>query len=127
MLTSSGKDVVMPEAEVNFTLDSVTLAKVRKASGVLGHSELSISNTQGAVRLSITDISNATSNLFSIDVEGTYPEGVDFNFIMNVNNLKVIDEDFHVAISSKLISQFTSTQSDIEYFIALEKSSTYGA
>ena len=30
MLTSSGKDVVMPEAEVNFTLDSVTLAKVRK-------------------------------------------------------------------------------------------------
>ena len=44
---------------------------------------------------------------------------------MNVNNLKVIDEDFHVAISSKLISQFTSTQSDIEYFIALEKSSTY--
>ena len=45
---------------------------------------------------------------------------------MNVNNLKVIDEDFHVAISSKLISQFTSTQSDIEYFIALEKSSTYG-
>ena len=127
MLTSSGKDVVMPEAEVNFTLDSDTLARVRKAAGVLGHSELSISNTQGAVRLSIADISNATSNLFSIDVEGTYPEGVDFNFIMNVNNLKVIDEDFHVAISSKLISQFTSTQSDIEYFIALEKSSTYGA
>ena len=117
----------MPEAEVNFTLDSDTLARVRKAAGVLGHSELSISNTQGAVRLSIADISNATSNLFSIDVEGTYPEGVDFNFIMNVNNLKVIDEDFHVAISSKLISQFTSTQSDIEYFIALEKSSTYGA
>lgn len=127
MLTSSGKDVTMPEAEVNFTLDNVTLAKVRKASGVLGHSELSISDTQGAVRLSITDSQNATSNLFSIDVEGAYPEGAKFNFIMNVNNLKVIDEDFHVAISSKLISQFTSTQSDIEYFIALEKSSTYGA
>lgn len=127
MLTSSGKDVVMPEAEVNFTLDSDTLSKVRKASGVLGHSELSISDTQGAVRLSITDSQNATSNLFSIDVEGSYPEGAKFNFIMNVNNLKVIDEDFHVAISSKLISQFTSTQSDIEYFIALEKSSTYGA
>ena len=125
--TSAASVVVMPEAEVNFTLDSDTLARVRKAAGVLGHSELSISNTQGAVRLSIADISNATSNLFSIDVEGTYPEGVNFNFIMNVNNLKVIDEDFHVAISSKLISQFTSTQSDIEYFIALEKSSTYGA
>ena len=34
MLTSSAKDVVMPEAEVNFTLDSDTLARVRKTTGV---------------------------------------------------------------------------------------------
>jgi hypothetical protein len=45
---------------------------------------------------------------------------------MNVSNLKVINEDFEVGISKKLISQFTSKQSTIEYFIALEKSSTYG-
>ena len=45
---------------------------------------------------------------------------------MNVGNLKVVNEDFDVGISSKLISQFTSKQSSIEYFIALEKSSTYG-
>ena len=44
---------------------------------------------------------------------------------MNVNNLKIVDEDFDVQISSKLISRFTSKQSDIEYYIALEKSSTY--
>ena len=46
---------------------------------------------------------------------------------MNVGNLKVVNEDFEVSISSKLISQFKSKQSAIEYFIALEKSSTYGA
>jgi len=126
MLTSSNKDVTMPDAEVTFVLDSDTLNKIRRAAGALGHNEISISNTQGAVRVSVIDSDNATSNVFSIDVEGSYPEGVNFKFIMNVNNLKVVSEDFDVQISSKLISRFTSRQSDIEYYIALEKSSTYG-
>ena len=126
MLTSSNKDVTMPDAEVTFVLDSDTLNKIRRAAGALGHNEISISNTRGAVRVSVIDSDNATSNVFSIDVEGSYPEGVNFKFIMNVNNLKVVSEDFDVQISSKLISRFTSRQSDIEYYIALEKSSTYG-
>ena len=126
MLTSPGKDINMPEADVKFTLDTDTLGKVKRAAAALGHDEISIAPTQGAIRLSVVDSKDATSNTFSIDVEGTYPEGVDFNFIMNVSNLKVINEDFEVGISKKLISQFTSKQSTIEYFIALEKSSTYG-
>ena len=127
MLTSPGKDINMPEADVKFSLDTDTLGKVKRAAAALGHDEISISPTTGAVRLSVIDSKDSTSNAFSIDVEGTYPEGVDFNFIMNVSNLKVVNEDFEVGISSKLISQFTSKQSAIEYFIALEKSSTYGA
>lgn len=127
MLTSPGKDIVMPDAEVNFVLDTDTLGKVKRAAAALGHDEISITPTTGAVRLSVIDSKDATSNAFSIDVEGEYPEGVDFNFIMNVSNLKVINEDFAVGISKKLISQFKSQQSAIEYYIALEKSSTYGA
>jgi len=127
MLTSPGKNITMPESEVNFVLDTDTLGKVKRAAAALGHDEISITPVTGAVRLSVIDSKDATSNAFSIDVEGTYPEGVDFNFIMNVGNLKVVNEDFEVSISSKLISQFTSKQSTIEYFIALEKSSTYGA
>jgi hypothetical protein len=44
-----------------------------------------------------------------------------------VNNIKVVSEDYDVEISSKLISHFKGKQSTIEYFIAVEKSSTYGA
>lgn len=127
MLTSPGKDINMPDAEVKFTLDTDTLSKVKRAAAALGHDEISITPVTGAVRLSVVDTKDSTSNAFSIDVEGDYPEGVDFNFILNVGNLKVINEDFEVEISSKLISHFTSKQSAIEYFIALEKSSTYGA
>lgn len=126
MLTAPGKDIVMPEAEVRFILDTDTLSRVRKASAALGHNEMTISPSNGAVRLSVVDNADSTSNAFSIDVEGEYPEGVDFNFVVNVNNIKVINEDFEVGVSSKLISHWNSQQSAIEYFIALEKSSTYG-
>lgn len=127
MLTSPGKDIVMPEAEVNFVIDTDTLNRIKKAAAVLGHNEVSITSNNGAVTLSVIDSKDSTSNAFSIDVEGDYPEGVDFNFVLNVNNIKVVNEDFAVSISSKLISRWKSQQSAIEYFIALEKSSTYGA
>jgi hypothetical protein len=127
MLTSPGKDINMPNAEVKFTLDTDTLSKVKRAAAAQGHEEISIRPTTGAIVLSVLDSKDATSNAFSIEVEGNYPEDVDFNFILNVSNLKVVNEDFEVEISSKLISHFTSKQSTTEYYIALEKSSTYGA
>lgn len=127
MLTSPGKDINMPDAEVKFTLDTDTLGKVKRAAAALGHENISITPATGAVCLTVTDTEDRTSNTFSIEVEGTYPEGVDFNFVLNVGNVKVINEDYDVEVSSKLISKFTSKQSPTEYFIALEKSSTYGA
>jgi hypothetical protein len=126
MLTVPQKEIIMPETEVNFVLDTATLSKLKRAASALGHGEISISPSGGSVRLSVVDTTDPTSNTLSIDVEGDYDEGTTFNFILNVNNLKIVNEDFEVGISSKLISNFKSQQSAIEYFIALEKTSTYG-
>lgn len=126
MLTSPSKDIVMPETEVNFVLDSETMSRIKRAASTLNHNEISIRPSNGAISIQVVDNKDATSNAFSITVDGSYEEGVDFNFVLNVNNLKTVNEDFEVGISKKLISRFNSQQSDIEYYIALEKSSTYG-
>ena len=55
MLTSPGKTINMPEAEVNFVLDTDTLSKVKRAAAALGHDEISITPTTGAIRLSVID------------------------------------------------------------------------
>jgi hypothetical protein len=128
MLSTPSKDVVMPEAEVKFVLDIDTLNRLKRAASVLGHHEISITPDGGNVKLTVTDKDDATSNnFFTYCGDCEFEEGVDFNFILNVNNLKVLNEDYQVNISSKLISNFVSLQSPIEYFIALEKTSTYGA
>ena len=125
-LTSPQKDITMPEADVSFTLDNDTLNKLKRAASTLGHSEVSISGKDGVLSLSVVDSQNMTSNAFSIDVDGTYPEDAVFNFILSINNLKMLPGEYEVQISSKLISQFSRKDSNLKYWIALEKSSTFG-
>jgi hypothetical protein len=127
LLTAPSKDIIMPESEVKFTLDNDTLNRIKRAAQTLGHTQISITPSNGAIQISVVDSKDSTCNTFSIDVDGSYPAGVDFNLILNVSNLKIVNEDFDVSISKKLITRFSSKQSEIEYFIALEKSSTYGA
>ena len=126
MLTSPSKPIVMPETDVSFTLDNNTLANLKRAASALGHSEVSItSNGSGVVTLTVLDNENSTSNSYSIDVDGQFTEEK-FNFILNIGNLKLIPGDYKVNISSKLISEFVNLENDLKYWLALEKTSTYG-
>ena len=47
------------------------------------------------------------------------------NFKME--NLKVLDDDYTVYVSSKGISHFVAKNKGVEYFIALEPDSKYGS
>lgn len=38
----------------------------------------------------------------------------------------MISDDYQVKISSKLISEFSNSSDNLKYWVALEKSSTYG-
>lgn len=126
MLTTPSKALSMPSSEVKFNLDQNTLNNLKRAASALGHNEVSITGANGVITLSVIDSENNTSNAYSIDVVGDY-EIEDFNFILNIANLKMIPANYQVEISSKLISQFTSTNLDkeLKYWVALEKTSTY--
>lgn len=125
MLTVPTKDINMPDCEVSFLLDRDTLSRVKRASSVLGHTEMSLSVVEDVLRLSVIDQNDKTSNVYSIDVEGEYKDP-NFNFVFNISNLKVVEGDYRVDISSKLISHFVNVTNGIQYWVALEKTSTYG-
>ena len=125
-LTAPSKDITMPEAEVTFKLESAVLDKIKRAASTLGHSEVSITDSGGSINISVVDTKNPTSNVFSIDIAGEYPEDTKFNFILNISNLKIIPDDYEVKMSSKLITQFFNPRMKVSYWIALEKSSTFG-
>ena len=88
--------------------------------------ELLIKANDGILSLSIVENQNSTSNAFSIDIDGEFKQDAVFNFIIDISNLKILPGDYDVEISSKLITQFSHKELSVKYWIALEKSSTYG-
>ena len=122
-LTTPSKDITMPVTDVSFEMTNDTLNKLKRAASTLGHDEVSISSKDNIINMSVVDSKNSTSNTYSIDIDGEFPEGATFNFIMSIANLKILPGDYKVDISSKLITQWSHKELNVKYWIALEKSS----
>ena len=75
------------------------------------------------IRIAAIDTKNPTADGFDIVLSAT----TDKNFLMviKVENLKLLQADYTVSLSSKGLAHFKSDK--VQYFIAIEKNSTFGA
>tara|TARA_X000001316_G_C922397_1_gene37675 strand:+ start:3310 stop:3984 length:675 start_codon:yes stop_codon:yes gene_type:complete len=125
VVTTPSKSITMPETEVSFNLKSSDLTKLKRAAGVIGAPDMSLTQQGQDVMLSVCDKKNDTANTYSLDVDTNGTNSDNYRFYFKVENLKLIDGDYTVAVSSKNISHFKNGQ--VEYWIALEPDSTYEA
>jgi hypothetical protein len=116
------KEINLPSEDVHFQLDSISLEKLLKAAAVYQLPDLSVIGGSGVVKLVVRDKKNDTSNEFAIVVGETDKE---FAFNFKVENIKIIPGAYDVVVSSKLLSQFTNTNYNLKYYIALEPDSTF--
>jgi hypothetical protein len=124
VVTSPSKTITMPSKEVSFTLNGENLNKLKRAAGVIQAPDLVLEKKDADVFLTVKDKKNDTANTFSVDVDTT-TEGSNFKFYYKVENLKVMEGNYDVEISSKNISHLKSTNKDVEYWVALEPESSY--
>jgi hypothetical protein len=123
VIVSPTKEVNMPEAEVTFSLSSTNYKELLKMAAILKSPDLALIGTKGGdIVLKVCDKKNDTSNSFDIVVgQGAT---ADYTFYFKVENMKMLDGDYDVAVSSKSISHFKHTKLPVEYWIALEPDST---
>ena len=124
ILTTPDKEITMPTSEVNIVLTEEILSKTKKAASVLGHLDVAIIGTDDSISIKILDTKDSSANTFETDL-GPNTTGHKFSFVMNISNMKIIDGEYDVQISSKLISKWTNKTKPVSYFIALEKSSQF--
>jgi|TARA_B110000211_G_scaffold204880_1_gene238789 hypothetical protein len=124
VVTSPSKTITMPSKEVSFTLNGENLNKLKRAAGVIQAPDLVLEKKDADVFLTVKDKKNDTANTFSVDVDTT-TEGSNFKFYYKVENLKVMEGNYDVEISSKNISHLKSTNKAVEYWVALEPESSY--
>ena len=116
------KEINLPTQEVCFQLESTSLDKLVKAASVYQLPDLSVIGADGEITMVVRDKKNDTSNEYAVNVGETDKE---FEFNFKMENIKIIPGAYDVVISSKLLSEFTNTQYNLKYFIALEPDSTY--
>jgi hypothetical protein len=127
ILTSPQKEVNMPEADYTVQLTSSILNEIRKAGGALGHAVVSIASPEDSdkVYLEVKDPDNSSANTYRLNIGDSESRSYDFQFL--ISNLKLLPDDYEISVSSKLISQWNGINNKTQYWIALEKNSTYNS
>jgi len=117
------KAIVFPEAEIEFTLTATMLNMIQKTSSVLRATDLQIVGDGSKMVNQVGDKKNATGNTYNAQVGSTDKE---FKVNLKVENLKMLPGDYLVSISSKKISRFKATSSELVYYVAVEADSVFG-
>ena len=123
IITPPEKAITLPSEDVSFELSTEQLDRLLKAAAISQLPDLSVVGGEGVVKILVRDKKNDTSNDYSVVVGET---DKDFSFNFKVENIKILPGTYNVAVSSKLLSKFTSTNHDLTYYIALEPDTTFG-
>ena len=130
VVTTTTKDITMPEPEVTFSLTNSLLSNVQKAAAVISVPDMVLeAMSVGKAVLKVTDKKNSTANDYAVGIDVSNEDGKDlpYKFWFKVENLKLLSGTYNVAVSSKNISHFVNSSVDIHYWIALEPESKYDA
>lgn len=122
VLTVPTKKITFPDADIEFTLTATMLNMIHRTASVLRATDLSIVGADGKISIQVGDKKNSTGNSYSAHVGNTDKT---FQANLKVDNLKMLPGDYLVSISSKKISRFKATASDLVYYVAVEADSTF--
>ena len=114
------KNVKFPGADLQFNLSADDLLALQKASAVYGLPDLTFQSEEGldTIKLILRDKENDTSNTYDITVAGC-STGT-YSLDVKIDNIRVLPGDYSIKVSKALISEWTNTDVDLTYYIALE-------
>jgi hypothetical protein len=117
--TAPERDVKFPESDIEFTLTADDIQQLQKASGVYNLVDLSFVSTEdGQITLKLCNKEDDTTNVFTQEVVGTATGS--HELFLKVENLRLLQGDYNVKLSSKMITEWKHQQLDLVYYIALE-------
>ena len=125
-LTHLSKDVKLPEMHLKFKMTSDLFKAIKKAASTLNVNDVVFTKLDGEYVVQVYDTKVSSSNCYTMDIPGAECNYEEFKFIYNIDNLKILlDGEYDVEVSSRLISKLVNTSKDLSYIIALEKNSTF--
>ena len=114
-----GKELVMKDADVSFSMTTASLQKLLKVAAMNSLPNISVVGQDGGLYFRTHELKNDTSNHASIRV-GDH-DGENFIVSFKTENLRLIPDDYDVQIKIGGFSCWTNKTGTLKYFIAMEK------
>jgi len=124
LLSYPTKSIKKIDAVIEFDLTSDDFRELSRAGAVLQNPDLCFVSDDDAVLAVVKDLKDPTCNVFSIRV-GDNKDQADFSFNFKLENMKMFDGDYHVALSKNVIGQFAHASRPLTYWVAMDATSTY--
>lgn len=105
-----------------FDLSAADITMIQRAASIVSASTISIVSDGNSVTLKVGDPANAAANSYKKTL--TTDQAPVFDARLKVENLKVITDDYTVAVGKKKALHFKSTSRDLDYWLAMEPTST---
>lgn len=122
---SATKKIKFPESEINFEFDINRSSGLLKATSILKTPYLSIFSEDGKICIKTYDKDNVNTNSYQVDTG--HETKHNFNMILDIKNLLLLNGVYNVSVSSRGISRWEHTTTDIVYYITVDDSSEFGA
>ncbi len=122
LLLPPDKAIKFPGADVSFSMTQQMISAVQKTSSVLSAPDLSIVGDGSKMTLVVSDLKTPGNNVYEVEIGDTVET---FSAHMKVENMKMINQDYTVELSSKKISKWTAVTGDMTVYVALESTSTF--
>ena len=126
-LLTEPKTVKEFDSVVDFKVRSAVLENLFKRAAIGKFEDLAVeSNDDGNIVLRAFNETNPSSNSVSV-VVGKNESGATFRFLFKIETIRLIPGTYDVHIAPKMISHWVNTKTDLQYWIAQEKKSTFSA
>lgn len=120
ILSPPEKQIVLPSNDVELVLKNDVLNRVLKAVSIIGVPEIAVTGDGNSIFIEALNTKNPSHSAYRVEVGETSKK---FRLIFLAENIKLLPGDYNVSISSRGLSHFKGD--DVEYWIAVEASSTY--
>jgi hypothetical protein len=127
IVTPPAKEIQLPAIDVAVPVKWEDLSNTLKAASVMGLPEIAISSDGSVINLEAISSKNPTADKYS-NVIDSNSSGKVFNAVFKIENIKVMNFDYDVELSSKGIAKFKSANDEgpkLTYWIATEGHSTF--
>jgi hypothetical protein len=127
IVTPPAKEIQLPAIDVAVPVKWEDLSNTLKAASVMGLPEIAISSDGSVINLEAISSKNPTADKYS-NVIDSNSSGKVFNAVFKIENIKVMNFDYDVELSSKGIAKFKSANDEgpkLTYWIGTEGHSTF--